>query len=65
MARLHAASLLLLLVVARAVSAWDHAPSDELKRVVELGSPVLVACESRCGPRAMPQVLSADHNVVI
>jgi hypothetical protein len=34
-----------LLLAARAVLAWDHVLSGELKRVVEIGNPVLVACE--------------------
>jgi hypothetical protein len=45
MAWIRAAALLLLGV--KAVSAWDHVPSGELKRVVDKGEPMLVACEYR------------------
>jgi hypothetical protein len=43
MVRIHAAALLLL--GAKAVLAWDHGSSGELKRVLDLGEAVLVACE--------------------
>jgi hypothetical protein len=40
---IHAAAMLLF--GARAVLAWDHVSGGELKGVVEIGEPVLVACE--------------------
>jgi hypothetical protein len=43
MSWIHAAAVLLLGV--RVVLGWDHVTSGALRGVVEIGEPVLVACE--------------------
>jgi hypothetical protein len=55
MVRIYAAALLLLGV--KAVSAWDHVSSGELKRIVDMGEPVLVACEYRRQHQLRPEEL--------